>query len=87
MIKLKGKKYNFFKCDYLNPVKTNNNDYVLKKFKHAMLCDTYGDSRKTFIYNKNLKDNFNKVKNIDHGNHMGSVGLFCFRYMFGLLSL
>ena len=76
LIKLKGKKYNFFKCDYLNPVKTNNNDHVLKKFKHAMLCDTYGDSRKTFIYNKNLKDNFNKDKNIDHGNHMGSVDYF-----------
>lgn len=76
LINLYGKKYQFFKCDYINPVKTTNSSHVIEKFRHATLCDTYGDSRKTFIYNKNLDDSFNKNKNIDHGNHMGSVNYF-----------
>ena len=47
----KGSEFNYFKCDYLHPKKTINSNNPIKKFNHASLCDTYGDSRKTFIYN------------------------------------
>ena len=70
----KGNEFNYFKCDYLHPKKTINSNNPIKKFNHASLCDTYGDSRKTFIYN-NLNNNLNNVK-IDHGNHMASVKYF-----------
>ena len=50
LIKNQGNQFNYFKCDYINPRKTVDSKDVIEKFKHASLCDTYGNSRKTFIY-------------------------------------
>lgn len=72
LISQKGNQYNYFKCDYINPRKTYESNHVIQKFRHATLCDTYGNSRKTFIYTKNLENDIR----IDHGNHMGHVDYF-----------
>ncbi len=61
--------FDFYKCDYINPLKTSGNDNIFKKFNKASLCDTYGDHRKTFICTKNITSNFK----IDHGNHMSFI--------------
>lgn len=72
LILTKGSTYNYFKCDYINPKKTYESNHPIQKFRHAVLCDTYGNSRKTFIYKKNLGNDIR----IDHGNHMGHVKYF-----------
>jgi len=64
------KNQTFFKCRYIAPKKTNDNEISLKKFTHARVnYNQVSHMRKTFIFKKNVDKNFQ----IDHGNHMPRV--------------
>lgn len=63
------KKNTYFKCDYIIPVKTIESKNIFKKFSFGFLNQNYDNTRKTFIYTKNLQKPFI----IDHGNHMAGV--------------
>ena len=54
-----------FKCNYISPILTNNNNNDLDRFKYGDLLD-YGNLAKSFINKHNITNNFL----FDHGNHM-----------------
>jgi len=56
-----------FKMNYINPIKTNNEE-SLKKFTHGIYID-YKDLAKTFFKNTGNYLSYN----IDHGNHMPTM--------------
>lgn len=57
-----------FKTEYLNPIRTNNNNgCILEQFTHSNKSTKYNNFAKTFIQNR--------IKNriaIDHGNHINT---------------
>jgi len=68
---LKNKKKNqiIFKMNYINPLRTNNQDYIFNQFTHGNISN-YNQYAKSFL--QNIKNNIC----IDHGNHIPDKDYF-----------